>query len=115
MRDEDKTREQLLKELIEARKEAEELRGRIASLEALEEQKSTYLGQILVEMGLLTKWQLVTYLESQKTEMEEYKKQHIRRKLIGEILLEAGVITEEQLQKALLTQRLRRQEQFKEL
>ena len=65
------------------------------------EKRSLKIGEILIEMGCLTKSQLERYLQKQKELLEH------GRKLLGEIMIESGIITDEQLRKALTEQQIR--------
>jgi hypothetical protein len=91
MRDEDKTKEQLITELVE-------LRHRNAELEAksqrLEDFWGVRIGEILIEMGYLTTPELKKAIEKQKEADAR----------LGRFLVESGVITEEQLRAALREQ-----------
>lgn len=93
------TREQLTEELAN-------LRRQVTMLEFSRAEQRKRIGEILVEMGCLTRLQLARYLKKQKEEMESYRHEH-RQKRLGEILLESDVITEEELHKALEEQRER--------
>jgi CRP-like cAMP-binding protein len=66
------------------------------------------IGEILMEMGSLTKPQLDRTLQKQK---EIHLLEH-RHKLLGEIMVESGLITQEQLRDALAEQRMRFRYQF---
>ena len=101
MKDEGKTKEQLIDEVAE-------LRRRVTEFESSEAGRKVRIGEILMEMGCLTKLQLVRYLQKQREEMDSYRREH-RQKRLGEILLEAGIITEEELYEALAEQQRRRQ------
>jgi CRP-like cAMP-binding protein len=103
MRDEDKTKQQLIDELME-------LRQRVEKFESLETGRGLRIGEILMEMGCLTRLQLVRYLQKQKEEMENYTREH-RQKRLGEVLLESGIITEEDLHKALAEQQRRKRQE----
>ena len=109
MRDEDKTKEQLVGELAELRRQIAELGEVEATRRKVE--KETKIGEILIEMGYLTELQLERFLKKQKE--SEMLSQMIdrRHKLLGEIILESGIITQEELRHALSEQitRLRRQ------
>jgi mevalonate kinase len=111
MRDEDKTKEQLVEELAELRQQIAELREVEATRKQVEKERGTKIGEILIEMGYLTELQLERFLKKQKE--SEMLSQMIdrRHKLLGEIILEAGIITEQELRRALSEQitRLRRQ------
>lgn len=106
MRDEDRTKEQLIYELVELRKRVAELEELENQRKRLEEGRALKIGEILMEMGCLTRLQLVRYLKSQKEDMDSYRYEH-RQKRLGEILIDAGVITEEQLHDALAKQQVR--------
>lgn len=111
MRDEDKTKEQLVEELAELRRQIAEFREVEATRKQVEKERGTKIGEILIEMGYLTELQLERFLKKQKE--SEMLSQMIdrRHKLLGEIILEAGIITEEELRRALSEQitRLRHQ------
>lgn len=114
MRHEDKTKEQLISELVELRKRIAELEESEAQHKRLEEGRALKIGEILMEMGCLTKLQLVGYLKRQREDMLNYRNEH-RWKRLGEILIEAGVITEEQLHDALSKQQTRLRHRFRAL
>ena|GEM_PF-2331711 len=98
MRDEDKTREQLTDELIELRRETADLRRmRLAAGEGLK------IGDILIDMGLLTRPQLEEFLEQQRVGNSNHAPGYEYKRL-GELLVESGVITAEQLYTALVEQ-----------
>lgn len=104
MKDEDKPREQLIDELVELRRRIAELEASEAERKRLQEGQAVKVGEILMEMGCLTRLQLQRSLEKQKevemlTHMLERK-----HKRLGEILVEFGIITEEQLHSALAEQ-----------
>ena len=87
MRDEDKTKKQLIKELVELRRQVHELRQmRLAVGKGLK------IGEILIDMGLLTNTQLEEFLHEQKAS---------KQKKLGEIIVEAGIITKDQLDTAI--------------
>lgn len=67
------------------------------------EKRSLKIGEIMIEMGYLTRSQLERAILKQK-EIHIFGYKH---KLLGEILVELGFITEEQLRKALVEQRVR--------
>jgi CRP-like cAMP-binding protein len=69
----------------------------------LPEMRALKVGEILVEMGCLTKLQLERSLQKQK-EIHLLEQKH---KLLGEIMIESGLITSEQLSNALAEQRMR--------
>jgi PAS domain S-box-containing protein len=96
MKDEDKTKEQLIDEIVELRREAaESTRMRFAAGQGLK------IGDILIDMGLLTRSQLEESLEKQKADSVDHTPNH---RPLGEILTESGVITAEQLYTALVEQ-----------
>jgi hypothetical protein len=101
MKDEEKTKEQLMAELEEMRQQNEELKKKHLGTDS-----GVLIGEILIDMGHLTRMQLERSLEEQEAEMISYMVDRKRRK-IGEILIEAGLITEQQLSSALDEQRLR--------
>ena len=92
MRDQDKTKEQLIGELVE-------MRRRVAKYEASKARKRSEdlqlpkIGEILMEMGYVTRLQLEICLQKQK----EMNKAGQRGKLLGEIMVESGIINTEQL------------------
>ena len=114
MRDEDRTKEQLMAELIKLRRrnaeledrtgqlmgELGELRRLIAELEEREQPLRT--GEILVKMGYVTRQQLEEALIKQ----EELSRLGHRQKLLS-IMVESGTITEEQLRTVLAIQSAR--------
>ena len=104
MRDEDKTRSQLIDELVELRMQITELGASESEREGLKESRELKIGEILMEMGFLTRLQLEVSLKKQKAERVSYMLD-ARRKRLGEVLVETGTITEEQLQDALAEQR----------
>lgn len=67
------------------------------------EKQTLKIGEILVEMGCLTKSQLERSLQKQK----EAHMLDRRHKLLGEMMVEAGIITEDQLRSALIEQQIR--------
>lgn len=92
MKDEGKTKEQLITELVE-------LRRRVAEFEAerkrVEERRLPKIGEILMEMGYVTELQLEICLQRQR---------EIEGRLLGEIMVESGIITSEQLLRGLAEQ-----------
>jgi PAS domain S-box-containing protein len=91
MRDKDKTKEQLIAELVELRRQNSKFRYRqSATREGLK------IGEMLMEMGWLTKAQLETALREQE------EAEH--RIPLGKILIGSGIITAEQLYTALVEQ-----------
>jgi mevalonate kinase len=97
MRDEEKTREQLIAELVELRQRVAEFE---AEREELREQQPPKIGEILMEMGYVTMTQLEICLQRQKEASEPGG----RQRLLGEIMVECGVITAEQLLRGLAEQ-----------
>jgi len=61
------------------------------------------IGEILMEMGCLTKLQLERVLQRQ----QETRTFADRQKLLGEIMVESGIVTNEQLRSALAEQQVR--------
>jgi predicted unusual protein kinase regulating ubiquinone biosynthesis (AarF/ABC1/UbiB family) len=111
LNDEQKTKDQIIDELID---ELAELRRRVIELEEsetdrkqLEEQQGMKIGEILIEMGLLARSELEEYLRRQRAEILSYMLEYKQRR-IGEILIESGIITEEELRSALSKQRTKR-------
>ena len=100
----DRAKEQLVAELTDLRREIAELKASEAERKQAEKRRAVRIGEILMEMGCLTRLQLVRYLEEQKAYMHAYALEH-RQKRLGEILLESGVVTEEELYNALAEQR----------
>jgi hypothetical protein len=93
MKDEDKTKKQLIAELLELRRHVHELRQmRLAAGKGLK------IGEILIDMRLLTDSQVKEFLDKQKAS---------NNKRFGEIMIEAGIITGEQLDLA-IDEQLRR-------
>lgn len=102
MRDEDKTKRQLIDELVELRRQVAELRA-----QRTERKNSTRrpvrVGEVLIEMGVLTKDQLENALRKQR-EADMRGDSHIP---VGNILATSGIITRQQLHMALTEQRRR--------
>jgi CRP-like cAMP-binding protein len=65
------------------------------------ERRAMKIGEILIEMGCLTKLQLERSLERQKELREQ------EHKPLGEIMIGSGIITDEQLRRALAEQEMR--------
>ena len=107
MKDEDKTKGQLIAELVESRRRIVALEELESQRKRLEEGRALKIGEILMEMSCLTRLQLVRYLKKQKEEMDSYRYEH-RQKRLGEILLEASIVTEEELHSALSEQQRRK-------
>lgn len=107
MRNEGKTKEQIVDELIdelaELRRQIIELKAAGAEYKWLEKQRGLRIGQILVKMGYLTDSQLGTYLGKQTAEMLSHLLDYKQTK-IGELLIESGIITKDQLQEGLAEQ-----------
>ena len=89
MKNEDKTKEQLIDELAEMHEELAKLRASEAARKRLEEEQALKIGEILMEMRCLTRLQLVRYLQQQREDMHNYRLKH-RQKRLGELLIEAG-------------------------
>jgi hypothetical protein len=102
MKDEKKTKKQLIGELIDLRKENAELRRKIAEFEGSEPDyiRGVRIGEILIEMGCLTFLQLHRALQRQKETMLEHKR-------LGQIMVEEGLITLEERSLALERQQIR--------
>lgn len=100
VRDRDKTKEQLIEELAELRRRVAALEASEAECRQPEEKRPAQIGEILVEMGYLTKLQLERRLQKQK----EAELLGERRKRLGQIVVETGLITSEQLHIALAEQ-----------
>ena len=67
------------------------------------ENRPLEIGEILIEMGFLTRIQLERAIQKQR----ELHLLNFEHKLLGEILIELGMITEEQLRNSLAEQRMR--------
>ena len=102
------------RQIAELRREFSELRAQKPDRvspesqpeERPEEGPRPQVGEILMEMGYLTKTQLDWSLKNQR--MEELRHLHdMKHRLLGRILLEYRIITEEQLEEALAEQRRR--------
>lgn len=102
MKDERKTKKQLIGELIDLRKENAELRRKIAESEEskLNYMQGVRIGEILIEMGCLTFLQLHRALQRQKETILGHKR-------LGQIMVEAGLITLEERSLALERQQIR--------
>jgi hypothetical protein len=96
MKDEDKTKEQLMDELAD-------LRRRIFDFEAseIDFMRGVRIGEILVEARCITSSQLQRTLQRQKEE------DMLKHKRLGEILVESGLITREERDGALTEQQRR--------
>lgn len=103
MRDEDKTKQQLMDELVQLRQQIAGLKASNAKHKDVEDRRSVRVGEILIEMGCLTTLQLERALSKQR-EADMRGDSHIP---VGKILAESGVITSEQLQAALTEQQVR--------
>jgi CRP/FNR family cyclic AMP-dependent transcriptional regulator len=75
--------------------------GIVADLVA--EKRPLKIGEILIEMDYLTKYQLERALQKQN----EAHLLNLEHKLLGEIMVEFGMITDEQLRKTLSEQQIR--------
>ena len=107
MKDRNKTKEQLIDELVELRRRVAEFEASEAERRRLGQKQGVKIGEILMEMGYLTKLQLNTSLRKQKeAEMLVYMLEH-KHKRLGEIMVESGIITKEQLHSALEEQQAR--------
>lgn len=103
MRDEDKTKEQLIDELMEMRRQID---ASESEWKRLEEKRGMKIGEILIEMSYLTGPQLERYLQKQNAETLSHMYERKRRR-IGEILIESNIITEEELYSGLAEQQKR--------
>lgn len=103
MRDENRTKKQLIDELVELRRQIAELKASADERRHVGEDPPVRVGEILIEMGYLTRLQLERALRKQK-EADVRGDSHIP---VGRILAESGIITAEQLQTALAEQRVR--------
>ena len=103
MKDERKTKKQLMGELINLRGKNAELRREIAEFEEseLDYMRGVRIGEILIEMGCLTFLQLHRALQRQKEE------DILRHKRLGQIMVEEGLITLEERNLALERQQIR--------
>jgi hypothetical protein len=106
VRDDDKTKQQLIDELVELRRRVADLEASEAERRQVEGARPLKIGEILIEMGYLTTSQLERSLRMQK-QADTLGHKH---KPLGQIMVESGVITREQLQIGLAEQltRLRR-------
>jgi PAS domain S-box-containing protein len=100
MKDENKTKKQLIEELVELRRKVAELEALEVERKVLQEQRAVKIGEILVEMGYLRQLQLKEALQRQ-SELRELGEKHER---LGQILVESGLITGEQVRRALAIQ-----------
>lgn len=100
MKDEDKTKEQLLAELVELRRQVAELKAPRVVFRREEAKPPVQIGEILVEAGWMTRSQLEKCLRAQ----QEVKALGHGHKPLGEIALESVFITREQLRKGLEVQ-----------
>jgi hypothetical protein len=103
LRDESKTKKQLIDELIELRRQMAEFKASADEHKHSGDRRPARVGEILIEMGCLTRLQLERALRKQK-EADMRGDSHIP---VGRILAESGIITAEQLQTALAEQRVR--------
>jgi len=103
LRDKYKTKKQLLSELEELRQQVTALKTERAELRRLAPRRTVRVGEILIELGFLTKEQLEGALQKQK-EADMRGESHVP---VGSILAASGVISREQLQVALTEQRNR--------
>jgi len=94
VRDENKTREQLIDELAGLRKEIAEFEE-----SELDYMRGVRIGEVLVQMGCITASQLQRALQRQKEE------DILRHKRLGEIMVEQGLITMEERDSALAKQK----------
>lgn len=105
MRDEDKTKEQLIYELVGLRQQAAQLeKAKVleADQKRVGRQRGLRIGEILVNMGYVTSSQLDRYIQKQKeSEMHRHKQ-------LGEIMVESGVISKEDMHSALEVQGFRK-------
>jgi hypothetical protein len=110
LKDESKTKEQLIDELVELRRQIAELKASEPASDATkaarkppEKRRPVRVGEVLMQMGYLTRLQLERALRKQK-EADMRGDSHIP---VGKILVESGIVTAEQLQIALAEQRKR--------
>jgi len=103
MRDEDKTREQLMDELAELRRRVAELEAPKPKGKVIKENSGVKIGEILMEMGYLTRLQLERSLERQEARIINHML-NTKHQRLGEIMVESGIITQKQLQNALARQ-----------
>lgn len=107
MRDQDKTQEQLIDELAALRRRNAELEALVSDFKLVQE-KPLMVGEILIEMGHLTRSQMEQALEKQKESNETGQ----RRMRLASVLVELGLVTGEQMGAALEIQELRLAEQL---
>ena len=96
MNDEDKTKEQLIAELVELRREMAEFEA-----SEIDFMRGARIGEILIAMGCITASQLQRVLQKQK------EADILRHKRLGEIMIASGLITGEELHSALKEQQVR--------
>lgn len=104
MTDEDRTKEQLIAEMVKLRRRIAELEEPEGQSEQLEESRIVRIGEILMEMLFLTRSQLENALVGQ-SKADRLGRKHER---LGEILVESGTIAEEELRLAIREQIRRR-------
>ena len=110
MRVEDKTKEQLMDELVKLRRRVTELESETseAKRDKVKDSSRVKIGEILIEMGCLTRPQLSEALQKQK-EASALGHKHM---YLGRILVESGIITPEELDRGVATQLARLRHQF---
>ncbi len=106
MKDEDKTREQLMDDLAKLRRRVDELEASECRQRAAKKDSGVKIGEILMEMGYLTQLQLERSLKRQEAKLISHMLSSKHQRL-GEMMVESGIITEEQLQNALTEQQKR--------
>ncbi len=106
MKDEGKTREQLMDELAELRRRIDELEVSEYRQRAANKASGVKIGEILMEMGYLTQLQLERSLKKQEARLISHMLSSKHQRL-GEMMVESGIITEEQLHNALTEQQKR--------
>lgn len=100
MKDEDKTKEQIMDELVKVRGELARLKESESERKQLKESQSLKIGEILTEMGYITNQHLQDSLKRQK-QASTLRNKH---RTLGDIMVESGVITPEQLHAGLSEQ-----------
>lgn len=104
MWDKSKTKEQLIDELVKLRQRVAEFEALEAERQRLKKSRGIQIGEILMEMGCLTRLQLDRTLREQKEATMVSQMLDRKHKRLGAIMVDSGIITEEQLHKALAEQ-----------
>ncbi len=103
MRDKSKTKQQLIDELVTLRRQVAGIRIQEDERRRPKQRRSVRVGEVLIEMGHVTREQLEDALRKQK-EADMRGESHVP---VGSILAASGVVTRQQLQMALAEQRRR--------